>query len=466
MVIPFGAANIRLLESLKGLTITASREVEGIQRPRKSKLTRRRIHNQKSPIATLPPELLSYIFELSFLSPSEPSYPPFEILVSHVTSYWRSVALTTRILWSKIDASPQTPLGLIEMYLQRSKLHPLDLRFDFFRIPGVTSAETDGLCDLFIPHIGRCSQLFIEGELGTPVTTMLSRISNVAAPFLTCLHIAIEAGFADQDSRSEEFGPQIFTAGTPLLSELLLAGVALRHCRPPLTAITSLQLNEVFRMRMSYARFSDMVNACPSLTYLSLRHQVVEPDSWPVEFKSPPLHLHSLLSLEFQGYPDCISNLLLVLCAPKLESLSLIDVHVNAFAQLFHAKPVPTFPSLRLLSLDLLKWNKTSYVNLYKAFPSVTHLELSCHVARHTSLTLGQFSPTLLPHLHSLTIRHVPYNEDQESHDCIYELVPERVSAGYPLTKVCIDRAEEAATDRVEWLSELVELEIFDDDDG
>jgi len=295
---------------------------------------------------------------------------------------------------------------------------------------------------------------------------MLSRISTVTAPSLTCLHIALETDFVDPDGGSAEFGPQIFTPAAPFLSELRLTGVALRHCRPPLTAITSLQLNEVFRMRMSYARFSDMVCACPHLTYLSLLHQVVERDSWPVEFKSPPLHLPSLLSLEFRGYPDCISNLLLVLNAPKLESLSLVDVNVNAFVQLFRAKPLPIFSSLRILALDQLNWNKASYVNLYKAFPSITHLELSCHVARHTSLTLGQFSPALLPLLHSLTVRHAPYNEDQESHDCIYELVPERVFAGYPLTKVFIDRAEEAATDRVEWLREFVDLEIFDDDDG
>lgn len=464
MDIPLGAANIHLLESLKGLTITASHEVEGLQRPRKSKITRRRIHNQKSPIASLPPELLSYIFELGFLFSSESSSLPFEIAISHVTSYWRGVALTTRALWSKIDASPQTPLEFIEMYLQRSKLYPLDLRFDFFRIPGVSSAEIDGLCDLVIPHIGRWSRLFIEGELGTAVTSMLTRISSVTAPSLTYLHIAIETDYTDLDRQGVEFRPQIFIGGAPALSELRLAGVALRHCRPPLAAITTLQLNEVFRMRMSYARFRDMVSSCPNLTCLTLRHQVVERDSWPVEFKSPPLHFPSLLSLEFHGYPDCISNFLLVISAPKLESLSLTDVHTNAFAQLFHSQPVPTFPSLRILTLDNLNWSKTHYVNLYKAFPSITHLELSCQVARHTSIPLGYDSPVLLPHLHSLTIRHVPYNEDQESHDCLYELVPERIDARHPLTKIWIDRAEEAAMDRVEWLRERVELEIFDDD--
>lgn len=92
------------------------------------------IVNQLAPVASLPNEVLSEIFEtLHALQDGSDEFIPFaecaraEAVVSHVTRHWRHVALETPRIWTRIvRRSKQKPLEKMQVYLvERSKTVPI-----------------------------------------------------------------------------------------------------------------------------------------------------------------------------------------------------------------------------------------------------------------------------------------------------------------------------------------------------
>jgi hypothetical protein len=476
MITPPGCKSHQQLESFKGLTLDGSPEAENLhalQRRRKS--TKRKAHRPdfRAPISVLPRELLQEIFEWGWGFAPEISTPPFEVTVSHVSSSWRAAALSTPLLWSTLDISLRSKLDFIEAYLQRSKKYPLELRFDFFwrseRSGSFTSVEN--IFDLVIAQSGRWNRFFAEGDIDSPIVTLVKRCRDVAAPQLSHFSIFIESDFPEPDTPEIDFRPQIFTGAAPLLDTVRLGGIALRECRPPLDSVTILDLKEISRWtRITYNRFRDMVTSCPALTKLIIKQQVIQQESWP-DLIINSIPLPSLRFLRFQGYPDSVSKVLLAISAIHLESLSFNDIHHNALYDFFkscQARPTSLpFPCLTTLSLESLNWGKSQWQSLFQAFPTIMHVEFTCRFTGFTRClgqTVGSTVP--LPDLHSVTIRHVYYNDDQESHDYIYDFISDRISTGRPIQRLFLDNAEEAATDRMDWLREQVQIEILDEEAG
>lgn len=98
------------------------------------------LQDDESPICTFPPEVLSAIFaagrEIEETSSTD-SNPlsreaglSFELLMSHICSYFRDIAIGTPSLWTSIFIAPTTKPEKVLTYIARSLDCRLDLRVD------------------------------------------------------------------------------------------------------------------------------------------------------------------------------------------------------------------------------------------------------------------------------------------------------------------------------------------------
>ncbi|KDQ49229.1 hypothetical protein JAAARDRAFT_43019 [Jaapia argillacea MUCL 33604] len=110
-----------------------------------------------APIRRLPSDILLEIFSHTlWYGSADPIYDPFPLLLTHVCSYWRHLALSTPTLWSSIRARPTD--GQLEYYralwnhfLLHSGTAPLSLFLDLSYVEW----EQDELLDQFVEHSRR-----------------------------------------------------------------------------------------------------------------------------------------------------------------------------------------------------------------------------------------------------------------------------------------------------------------------
>jgi len=89
---------------------------------------------QKHPIHRIPNELLVYIFTL-FVQDSDQDYAEEEhrlchwrpIVLSHVSHQWRTIALSTSCLWSRIVLSKGSPVAAVDHFVTHAGISTLDI---------------------------------------------------------------------------------------------------------------------------------------------------------------------------------------------------------------------------------------------------------------------------------------------------------------------------------------------------
>ncbi|KDQ62007.1 hypothetical protein JAAARDRAFT_123034, partial [Jaapia argillacea MUCL 33604] len=87
-----------------------------------------------APIRRLPPEIISKIFAHT-LGPGlvDPLKHPLPVLLTHVCSYWRHIALSTPTLWSSLSVEPRYDHNsaqtkqILDEFLARSGTAPLSI---------------------------------------------------------------------------------------------------------------------------------------------------------------------------------------------------------------------------------------------------------------------------------------------------------------------------------------------------
>ena len=112
-------------------------------------LTTNRYWNANLPISTLPPEILSSVFEeavadvenVDFLFQNEwhegrLHADELNFTISHVCHQWRTIALATPFLWSNVCAGVNTEPNALLAVLERSCTAPLTMSLDFFSLEG------------------------------------------------------------------------------------------------------------------------------------------------------------------------------------------------------------------------------------------------------------------------------------------------------------------------------------------
>ncbi|KAJ6519019.1 hypothetical protein C8R45DRAFT_11335 [Mycena sanguinolenta] len=342
-------------------------------------------------VSHIPPELLATIFHIAQCPSavddqgSEEEDEDFarrcalhaqvELLVSHVSGYWRDVALTTSILWRHINIGQNESVEKIRAYLARSgPSTPLRFRLDLrLEIPALTE-----IVDLVFGHLDRWERFTIHSNIETSDLPVVSRLYDASAPALEQLGLCVH----DVDSenlkrvRRADF-EQILTHGCPRLTVLRLRGLSMHFFRPPLTSITTLYLEQTRGIFIGFECFKHFLIAAPALAHLSIHDAILdEHDFWPTD-SVDCIPLLSLLSLRI-AIPGLLqhifSDILISISAPKLQSLVLKDVsdfYLDRFLQLPGASS--KFPALRSLTFcDFDYQSRERLALMCAALPSIT----------------------------------------------------------------------------------------------
>lgn len=424
---------------------------------------------RKSPVSaqSFPPEILSYIFLLGqdgSLGHCAPVLPgdaslPIELSVSKVNSYWRNVAISTRLLWCRITISVDSWRECVYAYLNRAAGSLLDVRIEAANNNGcdLDSSILDAVCS----RVHSWRRCVIELETEEEAHPVIARLCDVAASNLQYMSLSL----SDFEGALRAF--HIFRGGSPALSFVRLGGLGVRFFHPPLTATTTLHLDQTNFTIFRYDSFRQMLMSTENLVHLSVYGDIIGAVPWPQANESTLIRMRSLKSLRICGFSGYVySGLLLNLEAPLLDSLILkgaIDSDLDLFLS---PSTSSKFTELRHLTFcDFSLSIESQYTQLFMSLPSVTEftslsLDLHApHILRYLATPLQIDGSAPWPNLRRLNM-FLGFPEQS----LIKNVVEWRISVNRPLSKLCFITEEELFLDLAdrEWLNEHVDIEAVE----
>lgn len=349
-------------------------------------------------IQSLPPELLSVIFEETCRDGS------FEQVLSHVDSTWRFVALATPKLWCQIQISRDQSLSKVVAieYIKRSKNELLYGQFRGRMDEYVFLAEL--LREVVLPNAQRWKSLFIQS-----VDPNLVQLLN-ACPggnshaceghFPNLQRLSIEA------HRHTRIGDQILPCGAPRLRSLHIDN--LQKCAWPSLAATlvSLHLDQDAGPTEFHgtAHFLKALKASTHLENLVIHGDFISSFS-PGEYET--VHLAKLNSLDVSGMSSTVTGFLLsCFSTPVLYRLTIRPRHQTP-RLLTSSTGLWSIPSVQSLIVECNgKGGAEDWETLQQLFPNVVQL-----------ITAPEFSwwdspADSWPQLHTLAFKDILYTAD------------------------------------------------------
>lgn len=363
--------------------------------------------NTVFPVSSLPPELLSAVFSLvQRMSISDPELgdAAFEITASHVSSQWRTLALSTGMLWRRINITPGRSVLSVSTYLARAGSCPLEVRLDLTRaVPCLEPTHLPRMLDMVFAHADHWSQFSIESIHDSSVFPIIARLASLSAPILEYLSISVIP--VENPESQGPIEPRIWRY--PKLAAVRLRGVAMIYFWPPLTTVTTLHLEQTKDyVPLRYKELHELLSQATSLTNLSIYGQVIDvlEDPWRLD---TPIKIPNLRSLRVccavgTGY----SGILLGISAPQLESLVLKNALDNDLDPVFPVSDT-RFPNLRSLTFYDFDFSVRTYKMLFTAFPRTVEFASFFSTARPPQVLslLSKISVDVpWPDLHTLSI--------------------------------------------------------------
>jgi hypothetical protein len=415
-----------------------------------------RLQNQKAAVSRIPSDVLSIIFKeccqfnpqwsgvLSLLRQS-----PIEVRLSHVSSHWRDVALTTPSLWSSIHYPFEHREDSLTEYLKRSEGSLLDIYIGpWTKHPLMERVVTN----VILPHLPRFRQLVLDAVSRETLAALLEMFRDVSAPALTQLRVMCRGQISAAGPLATA---SLFTRGAPSLSDVRLDSVAvilpqteaktLHFCSPP-----------GLPFLLTRGGLFNAVSAFPSLHTLHLKSAVELNNSTPV----PVIHLPSLRELAVHGLALATGlRVFDVISTPNIESLYLVDMKSCAVSAIhkFIAQSYPdAFQSLRVLRYVRCEFSEDMDVHFLRATPGISELLVPVDKTNYLIRMLVNSDKQaaihgcapLWPELRTITLHTPGYspqfvgangvaiNESSPTMNLLQELVTGRKMLSRPLSKL------------------------------
>ncbi|KAJ7080654.1 hypothetical protein B0H15DRAFT_856701 [Mycena belliarum] len=408
----------RILDDMQRLKDSVSEEIQELVAKQKE------LHSERQPINWLPAELLIHIF-ITYTDADSDQHDPTEVfhrapvVISHVSSKWRNIALETSRMWSRISAQSSVWNGRpIGVFLARSGNAPLDIVFS----PPATTAPQEELrrAQSLLTHIShdirRIRGISFHARGADAMQRLVDVLTLPTHTFTSLRNLDLSLGSLGASSipTSTLIPTQFLGSGPSLnLTDLRLQKLPIfnipRHFLPNLTTLelwypprkVNTETPNSYMLRMSQlVRF---LRCTPKLEELVLSNTVPYMDVY-LDFADSaqianglqqvqPVELAHLRSFEwtYPFGPD-MHYFLSFLTVPSLER---IDIGVDelpvlranvlllrgyadtASSQLFASHRVIELTSLRDLSLQCLQEDTIGSVLRKFAFPALEKLELS-----------------------------------------------------------------------------------------
>ncbi|KAJ3550753.1 hypothetical protein NMY22_g256 [Coprinellus aureogranulatus] len=307
---------------------------------------RHRIDNSRTPIGRLGKEILATIF-LSVLDNGRetgfPDYPLPEVAISHVSSDWRVIALSTPFLWTffRFDATQadRIPCDRLEAYVERSQGHPLDFwaKVTHGMNANIHWMEQIQLLGAIHRHLDHCRRLYFTTNEAELWLVNAGDLEDVEAPLLETFVAPQYSSLDDYDNDQNilsEWSPNTFLGGAPSLKFVSLNESSVILYRPPLDAVVHLRLHIHEDASTLPVRFDatvlDSIFTLPHLKALSIRGPLFKVDPGSVD--TPEIVARSLKHFRCDQDTDSVAlgeYFLSHVNAPSLKSLTLENLDVK-----------------------------------------------------------------------------------------------------------------------------------------
>ena len=402
----------------------------------------------KCKISCLPPELLAQIF--IFAQEESNQHPffngiPFEVLLSHVSRRWRTVSLTTRSLWNRIDIYTPHSLHRASSYLQRSGSQSLLTIYI-----NLSNWERDhtgkilsksrppfirSIVSHIIPHLYRIRSLSFTCFSESTCLEILPILRNTSAPNLRQLEVKFD--HFTFPFRIRPNGLRILEHGSSPLAFLKIDLVGCMPAVASLRGLTSFHLRKLHtNIGLTYPKLVEVLTAPDCLLYLSI-DGTIDLRTWPFHRDAPDFQLHHLKALQIYDQGMMPALLLLSISAPNLESLWL-ECNFKYFSN-FSLVPQMSlgrskFPQLQYLTLPGVKLPFSPTL-----FPSITHLHLPGMDVLYLT-TLETTISARWPSLHTLIFTVIRREADwNKIGDLIASCLRRCLSQGRPIYDLLVD---------------------------
>ncbi|KAF7317070.1 F-box domain-containing protein [Mycena chlorophos] len=448
---------------------TLLQEADGIAYAlRIAKAKHGRLLNQQALIAKLPSEILSDIFLLC-----QQQHPgtkikalqiPFEVLASQVSSWWRELAIATRLLWANIlvRVRPrqltgrqllESKLERVRTYLERSDSCLFSATFDVSASSG--PFQVDEILHLMAAEATRWRRLFMSMKNPTATLEILQTLKTLNAPVLDYMSIWLAPLplTGPPHPTENDCTELIFRGGAPSLKFVRLSGMALACLLPPLRLVETLHLTSY---TLRYTSFRSLLEGIANLVNLSLHR--IQVTHRPLD--CPSIGLPALRALRICGDLDAEapnpSRLIRLLSIPSLQELTLKELDVfddqvfpTATTLALHSCPFPAGEMLRMLRA----FPELTTFRLDESLPDI--LDLLGMPARDGS-TMAEKPPW--PKLHTLAITRMEAPDVQ----LLVDMLERRQRLESPLSRLYLDRRSRfvlGRKDKLEWVQKRVQVE-------
>lgn len=319
-------------------------------------------------ISILPFEVLGMIFQETVgqpdawtgyqPSPSDPDKPEWpvmrpELMISHVSKHWRTVAIGIPSLWTHIRLNVKQSVDLVNLYLTRSRGLPLVLAFRQHFVCGIhprqaCAAAYSRITATILNHMHICRRLEIRTNV--PIPELLDGLGRSHAPLLE------EIVLYHPRSSSQE--PTFSSSSFPRLSRLELGELVSISTTMPIKTLTSLTLTGIPAFGLPAAAFLNLLSGLQSLSSLTLVDEVVD---FHRSHATGVVEVPSLRFLMLKPGPDIsriyLTELVETVITPALEELVLDFTNVSSPREFqlflrYLKREAPRFISLRHITIN------------------------------------------------------------------------------------------------------------------
>ncbi|RDB20806.1 hypothetical protein Hypma_012032 [Hypsizygus marmoreus] len=259
--------------------------------------------NFLAPISRLPPEILAKIFSFRAAESVEGTNPLEWIRVSHVSRYWRAVALETPSIWGTLVFS--RPKWSEEM-LKRSKMANLVVKADLMCI----TPKTFEAVRLALLHGPRIEELQLFAASAT-LDKLLSGLS-FEAPMLQSLSLSVPGYSRFGTDQGFTLPDTVLTGETIYLRRVELTKCNISWDSSLLRGLTHLKIHETSTaFRPTTQQLIDALERMPSLEVLDLQEAlplVQEGAATPAQSARQVVDLPQLQHITLKSsVPECVN---------------------------------------------------------------------------------------------------------------------------------------------------------------
>lgn len=328
-------------------------------------------------------------------------------------------------------------------YVTRAASAWLNIRIDTMQDLSEADEKTlDTLLDIICPLSLRWRRLSILRLFERQEHPVIKRICDCYTPGLQDLSLVVEdINHEDVNILASNLrSPSMFRSMVRLLF-LRLGGLALHLCRPRLDSVVVLHLDETKYVPVKYEKFREIILNSPSLLHLSIYGDIVAPRLWP--HRQNDITIPSLLSLRICGVSgEVYSNILLIIDAPILESLTLKRLQEHDLDPLEELVDVTKFTNVRSLTFWDFDVSTYTYEKISRIFQNVTSFStfhsgiLDSHLVE-LLLDISELpEKDVTPLWPTLRVLSFPLSSDDDEIDVAQALISSRKISGCPVPTV------------------------------